>query len=550
MRPGARAEKPHRSARLCAALGLALGIPACLAAGCFTSSEGLEPPLATFYFPTGLVVSPGNTALYVANSDFDLQYSGGTVQALDLAALRSRAASAATEVGAAMATGADLGAACSAALGVGKNDQTLLHPGPCAPLDAAAFVRASASIGAFASGATILLREDGPGARLYVPVRGDPSITYFDIPDDRDPAAPVSTCADPLFCLDCGASSAEARCGADHRVGENPYANIRNLVLPPEPVGIAATQRAAGDPIVVAHQTEQAASLLINRWGGAERPTLEFYLTDLPLGPTEVGAVPVPAAVDWAAASSPEEAIDYRPGFLVTYRASNELTLLRYEDDALSSPARPFLSRAGSLLISENSAGNDSRGVAVDGSQRAACEAECAEGDVACGLDCLAIPLRLFIANRAPASLLVARIETGVVESDGVVTGAFDSIVIEDSVALTFGASRVELGHVVDKQGELSLRVFAVAFDSRFIFSYDPVARRVDAVIRTGRGPHDVAFDVAAGDAESGASAHAYLYVGHFTDSYVGVVDLDTRRPTFGQMLVNIGPPVPPRDSK
>src|SRR5262245_48408396 len=59
------------------------------AAGCFTSDEGLQPPATGFYFPTGLAVSPGATTLYVANSDFDLHYNGGTVQALDLRMIRA-----------------------------------------------------------------------------------------------------------------------------------------------------------------------------------------------------------------------------------------------------------------------------------------------------------------------------------------------------------------------------------------------------------------------------------------------------------------------------
>ena len=44
---------------------------------------------------------------------------------------------------------------------------------------------------------------------------------------------------------------------------------------------------------------------------------------------------------------------------------------------------------------------------------------------------------------------------------------------------------------------------------------------------------------------------HSFLYVGHFTDSYIGVVDLDMRRPeTFGSMFATVGAPTPPRESK
>ena len=54
------------------------------AAGCFYQDEGTSPPANRFYYPTGMAVSPGRNALYVANSDFDLEYNGGTVNVVDL----------------------------------------------------------------------------------------------------------------------------------------------------------------------------------------------------------------------------------------------------------------------------------------------------------------------------------------------------------------------------------------------------------------------------------------------------------------------------------
>ena len=56
--------------------------------GCYATDKGPEPPPSSLYFPTGIAVSPGGTALFLTNSDFDLQYTGGTVQAVDLARLR------------------------------------------------------------------------------------------------------------------------------------------------------------------------------------------------------------------------------------------------------------------------------------------------------------------------------------------------------------------------------------------------------------------------------------------------------------------------------
>jgi hypothetical protein len=57
-----------------------------------------------------------------------------------------------------------------------------------------------------------------------------------------------------------------------------------------------------------------------------------------------------------------------------------------------------------------------------------------------------------------------------------------------------------------------------------------------------------VGFDV---DDDPDAPTHAFLHVGHFTDSYIGIVDLDMRRAqTFGQIFATIGQPTPPQESR
>jgi hypothetical protein len=546
------------------------------AAGCFTGADGLSPPTDRFYFPTGLAISESGKALYVANSDFDLRYNGGTVLAIDLAAVRDRVLCIQRGLVASMTP--EEADACNALLkqeivnpravfnplgpsgsnapcwGLGETSSPLLYPGPCGPLPAAGFIKTSAIIGAFASGAILAHEPAGADARLFVPVRGDPSITYFDVSDE--------------LALKCGVDSG-ARCASEHRIGENPYETSRGIELPLEPVGIAAGP--AGEAIVTAHQTQGAASLVVNPWGEGERPLLEYVLPGLAPGPTELAAVPVPGV-----AAACGDTMEYEPGFLLTYRAAPQLDLLRYNDDAGSNPPRPFLTRAASLAILANTAGFDSRGVAVDASERQACETSCdaqwescepacSDDRIACLAACADIPMRFFVANRAPASLLIGVARTQLVEVGASVpeeedekscgsmrlTSAYEVLELEDTVPLTYGASRVAIGHVIvegeDGQPKPKLRVFAVAFDSRFIFSYDPEARRIDAIIRTGRGPHALAFDTKV---EPGGESHSFLYVAHFTDSYIGVVDLDTRKPTFGSMLLTLGQPESPQESR
>lgn len=74
--------KVHPGGPLCAAVGVLLAL------SCYSTGNGTPPPANTFYYPVGLAVSEGGNVLYAVNSDFDLQYSGGTIQSYDLTAIR------------------------------------------------------------------------------------------------------------------------------------------------------------------------------------------------------------------------------------------------------------------------------------------------------------------------------------------------------------------------------------------------------------------------------------------------------------------------------
>ena len=590
--------RPTPSRRALRAVGPFALLAVLSQAGCYFSDEGLSPPANAFYFPTGLAVSPGRGALYVASSDFDLQYNGGTVNVVDLHATRAtlsamlngiRCAQGAAD---ACATGAPSSVKeLCAGLGLAENDNTILTPSACTAMKPA-FAGGGAThatIGAFASGAVLSVNPEkrcGGGsaalcledvdcdagqaclpvassglssARLFTPVRGDPSITWFDTVDDRDP----SVAAD-VSLLDCQQSGTERRCSDEHRIGVNPYNNLRALTLPTEPVGLDVSDD--GRWIVSAHQIADAPSVGLSMapWrtvhdDKAARPTFQYFLTSgVSTGPMEVARVPVPRLVKvqdarYAEGISSTKAA-YQPGFLMTYNAAGLLDLFRVNDDATASPPRPFLTRADSAFVNVNADGQDSRGLVVDATRRQACEAKCAGSltnpDLVCLRACLDTPIDLFVANRLPASLLLGRVTTTVVD-DGTGlpggTSVFDRPEIIDAVSLAVGPSKVALGNVIGTDGQLHRRIFAVTFESRFVFMYDPEARRVDAVIRTGRGPHAITFDTG----DDGDGLHSYLYVGHFTDSYLGVVDLDMRHPeTFGIMFASIGVPTPPRDSK
>jgi hypothetical protein len=293
----------------------------------------------------------------------------------------------------------------------------------------------------------------------------------------------------------------------------------------------------------VAHQQRGIVSLYDNADDG---PELLDVLDGLPLNPMGLAAVPPPALASVAN-------IEYQPGFLVSYRhPSNRaptLELLRYFDARRAAPGRPFLQRASSSAITVSSSGLDSRGIAIDDSVRAACEADCSAvcgdpwpapsaataGCVACASDCATIGLSAYMVNRSPEALLLGETRSILGE-----TFRDDVPVFTDTEPLRGGPSRVYVGDVIDQNGEPARRIFALAFDSRLLYVFDPANRTIEKRITTGRGPHALAVDSSAG----------LGYVAHFSDSYVGVLDLDKRHSTYGQFLVNVGRPSPPRSAR
>src|SRR5215472_2957560 len=85
---------PGRSGSCLVRTPLKTCLPALLVAtvaSCYSAGNGTAPPDKSFYYPVGLGVSLGGNVLYVANSDFDLQWNGGTVQSYDLHLIRKHA---------------------------------------------------------------------------------------------------------------------------------------------------------------------------------------------------------------------------------------------------------------------------------------------------------------------------------------------------------------------------------------------------------------------------------------------------------------------------
>jgi hypothetical protein len=598
-----RTARSAPSARFRRLLGVA-GVLPILTLGvvdCYSTGDGTPPPTNQFYFPVGLQVSNGGTVLYAVNSDFDLQYNGGTLQAYDLRLIREHAARIIAnprdpEVPLARPSDATDNP-CTGDPPVYRDDGSGLRQPlgeTCAPpVRSDFYVRSSAVLGAFATDLVLSLppAELVPQApshvdvpvgtrafdRLFVPVRGNASVTWASVPRDTPDSV------DPgRFAIVCG-QGGDGRCDKSHQAGvdRNERGNTRHITMPGEPFGIAMSED--GESLVVTHQSDTKTSLfatgLSRTQNGttvddADPPSLSFVLDGVPFG--GVGVTAVPHDRD---AFDPAEPFP-RPAFLETTRAAPEVDLLRrYPDSAAgvgnddgSSLRRPFLDREAAFPILPSAGGTDSRGIVIDPTPRLACKAavtgvDPAKGRTQADVDadlqaCARKPARVFIANRTPASLLVGTV--GGIGADGV-TYDPDALSLHDEIPLSAGPSRLYLAPIVDRDGALALRVFAVCFDSATIFIYDPDSFQLENVVRVAPGPFAMAFDPFTLEdvalhkqvpldprepVERPLRRYRFAYVASFTQSYVQLLDLDDAqadRSTFERVVFTLGQPTNPK---
>ena len=575
--------------------------PALLGAGiasCYSTGDGIPPPINDLYFPVGVQVSFGGSVLYVANSDFDLQYNGGTLQAYDLAAIRQDVVKIIENPladGVPRFDDTDPNAQVDCANGTPTAGRTLGET--CAPpVKSDGYVRDSAVIGAFATDLLLslppaTLETTNPPVpagnrsfdRLFMAVRGNASITWATIARDAAGSGSATGARDASyepFQLKCS-QDGDHRCGGDHVAGNdsNEAGNTRHITMPGEPFGM--TFSTDGASLVVTHQTDSKTSLVAtglsrtdtspSTTDNAPSPSLKFVVDNVPYGGIAIAAVPHdPDAFTNTLVPFP------RPSFLETTRASAAVALLRQYPDQYngmtSEQPRPFLDVEGAFPITIGPSSIDSRGIAIDPTPRLACKAKVTPANPTSGrsqadvdadlLACAQKPARVFIANRAPASLLV-----GSVGGKAKAEDPFDAdrLVLNTSIPLSAGPSNVYLAPVVEADGALSLRVFVICFDSATLYIYNPETELLENIVRTGLGPFAMAFepfslaDVAAHtkvDPVNGIRPYRFGYIASFTNSFIQVLDLDNagsttggRSPTFETVVFTLGRPTAPKGS-
>ena len=571
---------------------VALAVLGAGATNCYSTGDGSPPPLDQLYYPVGLQVSAGGTVLYAVNSDFDLQYNGGTLQSYDLGLIRQHTVKLIADPSSPEIPFVDKGKQIDNPCPSGAATLTTLGETCAPPVESKFYVRDTAVIGAFATDlllspppASLAQAVAGEGAgdrkydRLFSAVRGNASVTWASVERDTatsiaptDPATPYGP-----FQFHCGQDS-ERRCDGAHEAGSNidEQGNTRHISMPGEPFGMAMSQD--GRAIIVTHQNETKTSLFDtglrrtdsspNATDIAPPPSLQFVLEEVPFGGIAVASIPHDRdAFTGTSAVYPNQA------FLETSRALPEISLIRQYPDEFNSlqpnQLRPFLDREGSFSAAVGPGGADSRGIVIDPTPRLACKAKVRKNPVdplkgrsqaqfdAEILACARKPARVFVANRSPASLLVG--ELGGAASD---ENNFDPdrLQLHTSIPLSTGPSKLYLAPVVEADGALALRVFAVCFDSATVFVYNPETEQVENVIRTGLGPFAMAFDpftlddVAENkvvDSFNGIRRYRFGYLASFTNSFIQVIDLDNteRSGTFERVVFTLGQPTTPKGS-
>jgi hypothetical protein len=539
-----------RASSATAAIVVAGGaVPACYPGG----GGGTDPPTTTFYFPVGLAVSAGGSALYAVNSDFDLQWNGGTLQSYDLRKIRQDTARLIHANLSGLSLGDPslsdiefvnpqptsnancLGIAPPSDGGVEASVQSLQVTNPngtrvalgeiCAPpVQSTNYVRSSAIIGAFATDLQIQTFDgvdsvgSGVGHRLFAPVRGNATVTWADVTQDTLPppcggdAGPCGTAgeAEPgVFNLDCGQSGNGTPCDGRHQTGNVPTAaDTRLQTMPGEPFGLAQTQD--GTALAVTHQTETDTSLLLAGNPGPPNvdPSMQFVETDLPNGGSGITFVPHdPDSSVPPCAVPPVPGVScVRPAFLETNHSTAELDLLRYYDDDGSSLHRPFISKEEIFPFTTNLGGTDSRGIAIDPTPRLACKAMAQSA--ADTTTCADLPARVFFASRTPPSLVIGEIGGPLPVPSPNGSGSYDPdlLTLSGNIPLPAGPSRVYVAPIVNIEGNYEVRVFVVNFDSSTISIYDPNCGGASSssncinlalvdTIYVGPGPFAMAFD-------------------------------------------------------
>lgn len=480
----------------------------CAAAAAFTVACNLDhpgdaPPEGTLYFPTALAISgdaDGDGApdhLYVANSNFDLRFSSGSVQAFDLDAVggaieRCEDCIARAETDEAACRAECESVDCVEAPDAGVSQEELCDTcfeqcdeartaddaacsyddGKCFldPLDEDLRI-GEERVGSFVTG--VLPSRDGE--LLFVVGRDDDDLTFVPVSSAESPDA-----------LDCG--SGAGVCGLRSTRADNDLPS-----WPGDPVDLVTGPLSdwteadvAGDYVMVAHRSG-AVSLFVERSDGADGAGRGFVWTDtLENVPSQVsGGVQLTGmARDTHTGLVHLTLLRTAGGVLATGKLLARVGVVIPDD-----PERASLYDAGLLSLEGVDVSTDTRAITfIEGIPESSAAVSAA---------------RALVLARGPTSLLLVDVDPARNEEG--------RARVQRITEVGSGAARVVAGTL----GATPVAIVS-CFDSREIFVVDLQSGFARSIVRNLSGPFEIALD----------EARQRLYAADFRSSVVRVLDL------------------------
>lgn len=408
--PGARSKLGLPMFRMLAAVLLLSGCPA--------TSDEVRPPRDQFYFPTGMDISPDQEFLFVANANSDLRYDSGTALAVSLDRVDNLVEDWLS----------------SGRVPEGREDDCavdLMVPYTLTCDEEFSIVSDSAvRIGNFATDLRVQDLEGDTDLRIFLAVRGDPSLTWLDWDGDA---------------LSCSDSSGFSECDDDHRLTQlRDDSDLPNLSDEPFNIYVDSVNGYA----LVTHLTSGAITL-------ADAPT-RLDPDDPPVLADALGGLFAPDPVTGIRGAT--GAAGRLPGtdgdrIYITSRSEARVQTMLVERPP---GGYPVLVPAEHFFLDKVTPSTDGRGITFspDGS-------------------------RAYIVNREPPMLHI--IDTSLDEF-GAPKNEFLT-----GVELCQQASNLTLADT-----GLGERIYVACFRNGQIWSIDPRGAVVDAIIDVGRGPHAV----------------------------------------------------------
>lgn len=548
-------------ARRGAALGVWLGASIMVASagltGCSDPNTGVDPPRDEFFFPAGLLLDPrtppGESAryLFVSNGNNDLSFNAGSLAVVDLDAFF-----AAWQADPTTNTSGELEPSFEA-YRFCDGDRCVLDVGsqttedfPCRRLgflpgvvecDERTFVVDGVRVGDFAT--VLAASQEAEMPRLWVPVRGDPSVTFIDIAGEY-PAPPDLRCGQAMRD---GEADDTSRCSDDFKL-----THVRNDEsldeIAREPFNIHISEGDGYRYGLVAHAAGSGITLIdLDGLRGSSKPAIVdaaglfipagggrtggFGLTTRPCGacgaegedneispntPTvtegctrplfyagfrfQLSAVSLTAGgLDFAempaGATTRDSCFDDAGNYLGPYCA---------EPDEIGEPC---------AVICEPTFQNAQRFL-VGGVDPLAPTLSAALGDVAFGDPC---GDDLYLIQTNPGALL--KLDTSLGPDDVPL-----DIPSGPPIELCSQPTRLEIWH---EEG----LAFASCFQAGYVYIVDLRASTVVGTIISGTGPHDLVLD----------KVRQVLYVANSLEESISVVDVGRTRPTRYTEVARIG---------